>query len=341
VAIAVMTGLDRRAARRTKAERAFRLRRDEPVPDGLRRIARGQLDNAIERLAGRSDEDLGTAIHESRKSFKRLRAVVRLARDDLGDDVYQRENTTFRDIGRSLSELRDRQVVADTLDALLEDNRDELPEGDLGPLRGRLVDERERVRPNTGSLAEAVAELERARARTAGWTFEHPDFDAVGPGLRRIYRRGRRAFEVAREDPTIENLHEWRKRMKDLWYAAQILRPASPRRMKALASHAHDVSDLLGEEHDLAVLNAEARQSRAPADEATLTALDGVIDRRRADLRHRALSAGEDLYARKPKKFVARIERRWRKRVESAPQPRYAGSGRSPRYSTQRVLAHG
>src|SRR3954447_9001849 len=59
-------------------ERVFRLRVDEPVPDGIRRIALGQIDDILDRLEGRSGEDVGTAIHESRKSLKRLRTVVRL-----------------------------------------------------------------------------------------------------------------------------------------------------------------------------------------------------------------------------------------------------------------------
>jgi hypothetical protein len=100
--------------------RRFRLREDESAPDGIRRIACGQLDLSIERLDGDTDEDLGTAVHEARKSFKRLRATVRLARDELGDDVYRRENTAFRDAGRRLVGTRDSQVLLETLEALSE-----------------------------------------------------------------------------------------------------------------------------------------------------------------------------------------------------------------------------
>jgi hypothetical protein len=71
--------------------RVFRLRSGERVQDGFRRIAYGQLDMSIERLEGHTDEELGTAVHETRKSLKRLRATVRLARDELGDEPYQRE----------------------------------------------------------------------------------------------------------------------------------------------------------------------------------------------------------------------------------------------------------
>jgi hypothetical protein len=49
-----------------EGERRFRLREDERVPDGVRRIAGSQLDMSIERLEGDTDEDLGTAVHETR-----------------------------------------------------------------------------------------------------------------------------------------------------------------------------------------------------------------------------------------------------------------------------------
>src|SRR5215213_9514882 len=91
-------------------QRRFRLGDGERVPDGVRRIARGQLDMSIERLDGDTDEDLGTAVHETRKSLKRLRAIVRVARDELGEEAYRRENVAFRDAGRRLGGARDSQV---------------------------------------------------------------------------------------------------------------------------------------------------------------------------------------------------------------------------------------
>src|ERR671931_531641 len=69
--------------------------------EGVRRIARGQIDLAVELLESADGGELDEAIHESRKAFKRLRALVRLARDPLGDEAYRRENETFRDAPRA------------------------------------------------------------------------------------------------------------------------------------------------------------------------------------------------------------------------------------------------
>jgi CHAD domain-containing protein len=99
-------------------ERGFRLGAGERVPDGVRRIADGQLDMSIERLKGDSDEDLGVGVHETRKRLKRLRATTRLASDELGGEGYRRENVAFRDAGRRLGRARDSQVLLETLDAL-------------------------------------------------------------------------------------------------------------------------------------------------------------------------------------------------------------------------------
>jgi len=92
-----------------------------------------------------------------------------------------------------------------------------------------------------------------ARAPPAG-TLDPDGFAALKLGLRRIYRRGRKRIRVASADPTTENRHEARKRVKDLWHATQIVRPAAPRKPKKLSRRAHDVADLLGDDHDLAVL---------------------------------------------------------------------------------------
>jgi CHAD domain-containing protein len=86
---------DRRVRRaEIRRDRRYRLRAQEDAADGVRRIARGQTDLAVEHLDESSGD--GAAIHEARKAFKRLRALVRLSRDALGDEVYRRENAAFR-----------------------------------------------------------------------------------------------------------------------------------------------------------------------------------------------------------------------------------------------------
>lgn len=314
------------ASRDRKAARAYRLRRGEFVPDGMRRVARGQLDAGIEELAGQPNRKLDEAVHETRKRLKRLRASLRLERFAIGDETYRRENAAFRDLGQRLSAHRDAIVLLETLDELSERFGDELPPDELGPLRDPLEQSHKRavtkLRRDRVTLESVRAELEEARVRSASWKYDSEGFEALRPGLQRIYRRGRRSMRAVADEPSDEHLHEWRKRAKDLWHALQIVRPAAPKRMKALARHAHRLSDLLGDDHDLAVLREHiARPDVAFERDATRTALLSAIDRRRTSLRREALKLGARVYGRRPKRFARSIERGWQKRAAKQPQP--------------------
>jgi|Tabmets5t2r1_1033131.scaffolds.fasta_scaffold37588_2 CHAD domain-containing protein len=286
--------------------RSYKLKEGEAVPRGIARIARGRIDHALDELEGRSDSSPEEAVHEARKDMKKLRAVVRLVRGEIGDNVYRRENACFRDAGQELSGVRDADVMLATLAKL----EQEIPESAAGDLRQAL--EAHKLRTSAGTRGPAsvqvVESLTTARRRIGRWPLDTDGFEAVAGGTERIYRRGRKAFRSARAEPTTENLHEWRKRVKDLWYHLTILRTAWPPVMDALADEAHALSEHVGEDHDLAVLLLWAEEHGPPASAA---AIAGPVARRRAELQAGAFELGARLYADKPGAFMRRLERWW------------------------------
>jgi CHAD domain-containing protein len=324
-AVAGKVLVDRRSSRREReTRRAFRLAADETVPDGVRRIARGQIEMAVAFLSDGGDRE--AAVHETRKSLKRVRALLRLARGTLDPDTYRVENGRFRDIGRDLGVARDSRVMVETFDAVSDRFSAELPAEHYERLRSRLVAEHNEAQSQLDAdevlLTSAVRRLETAWARVPAWTLEHEHFPALAPGLRRLYRRGRRAANEARREPSTENRHELRKRAKDLWYATQILRGAGTSRLRRIRRGAHELSDLLGEDHDLALLRGKVveggRELPEPADQVALV---GVIDRRRDQLERKALRRAKRLYDAKPRAFVRAIEKRWDKRKQTGAEP--------------------
>ena len=303
-------------------DRAYELHGDEPIPDGILRVARGQLLDARQDLSSPPSGDAGEAIHATRKRLKRLRALVRLARGAIGEQTYAQENAAYRDAGRGLAASRDAQVMLETLDALTQRAGDALPERITATLRLRLHREYEAAMAGQGGarLAATSSELERAFARTREWTFDGEDFAALTPGLEKIYRRGRKRMRAAHEDPSAEHLHEWRKRVKDLWYTTELVRAAKPKRLRQTARRAHRLSQLLGDVHDLHVLrDYAAAHPRCFEDDAAREQLVAVIDRRADKLCAKALKRGRKLYKRSPKTFARAIERGWRKRYSTLP----------------------
>ncbi|HYX21089.1 MAG TPA: CHAD domain-containing protein, partial [Thermoanaerobaculia bacterium] len=171
----------------------FRLRKKEAASAGIRRIVREQIDKTLELVgeAGSAEK-----IHGLRKRLKRIRAVVRLVRDDIGEKTFRRENRLLRELGRTLSPARDAAVRVSALDDLRKKSARDLSTRDLSPARRRLVARRStavRRVSRSATLADLGRELRAMRRRVRGWPLSKPGFACLERGLRRAYRDGRRS----------------------------------------------------------------------------------------------------------------------------------------------------
>ena len=94
----------------------YRFKINEPVEKGFRRIAREQLDASLAELAG---PQVGAKnVHECRKALKRLRALVRLASDAIGNAKAGRRTKALGEIAKLLSARRDQTVMLQTIGKL-------------------------------------------------------------------------------------------------------------------------------------------------------------------------------------------------------------------------------
>jgi CHAD domain-containing protein len=304
------TEAQRRLASAT--DRRYRLHGDTEAGAELRRAAHGRIDAALERLRRDARTDVATAVHDTRKDMKKLRSLLRLVRNSLGEQRYRAENDRYRDAARQLSPAREAEVNLAALAALREHFPGEAPAAET--LQRALEQEHERVAVEGDALNERIEQATDAIAAGAAgiedWPLDGDDFDLVKAGIERAYRRGRRGLRTVRDDPSAENVHDWRKRVKDLWYQLRLLQDAWPAVLKASAAEAHELADLLGDHHDLSVLVAGAR-GQAP-DDADTKALVALAERRQAELLDAALQIGDRLYVEKPSEFTRRIERYWR-----------------------------
>jgi CHAD domain-containing protein len=294
------------------AEMGYRLKEIEPVSDGIKRISLEQIDRALDRLSLKT-RNRDRAVHEARVSFKKIRAVLRLVNRELGSDTFKRENREYRDLGRRLARTRDTAVVAGTLEELVNDFNKELAHSDIKALRKRLrrsrVDQHYYRKKTLGDVAE---ELSSARQRVETWPIKSDEFSALHQGLKRVYKRGRVGFELARGKRTTENFHEWRKQVKYLWYQVCVLNPMWPRTLDTLAEELNKLADFLSEDHDLAMLSRAAiEQAEGLGDPAEVEKLILLIDQRRVVLQTKAVALGARVYAEKPKAFVDRMRGYW------------------------------
>jgi CHAD domain-containing protein len=299
---------------------SYRLDLNDDLPSAARRTAREQLTEGAEVLRERQADDPVGAVHEARKNVKKSRSLLRLVRPGLDKDTYRRENRALRDAARSVAHVRDADVMVETVDALHERFAARLPAQAFEKLRARLAGEAERSRAGAdGSLGAALTDtLGEVANRVDDWPLDGAGWPDARKGIATAYRRGRKAFATADADPSTENLHEWRKRVKDLWYHERLLKPAWPAVLGAQADEAHALSDILGDDHDLAVLGERLRDD--PPTEDADEILD-LIEQRRGELVARARALGRRVYAEKPKSFARRLKRYLRAAEATDPVP--------------------
>lgn len=288
-----------------EADRSYELKSDEELGAGLKRIAAGRAEKALERL--RDEDDRAEAIHGARKDMKKLRTVLRLVRDELPEEIYAEESQRFREAGRALSASRDAEVKLETLDALGEADG-ELPREAVEAWRAILDRDREAA-VNAAGADSAVGLIEVGLTGIREWPLEGDSWAMIGAAAKRSYRRGRKAMALAEADRSEADFHRWRKRAKDLWYELRLLRGAWSGPLESLADEAHRLTDLLGDHHDLAILRADLRERQLGEEETG--ALETAISQRQERLATEAFDLGRRLYAEKPKAFTRRLRCYW------------------------------
>ena len=288
---------------------AYSFRQDDAtVADGLRRIARDQIEAGLAEIG---DDGLPPAerIHQVRKRCKKLRGLIRLVRPSF--DAYDEENATFRDIARRLSDVRDAAALVEICDALAAHYEDVLDVGALRPLRERLASEAAEVGRGddvADRLAACREELLAARARAAEWQLDAEEWEAVSGGLEKTFGRARRAMAKARAAPDETTTHEWRKRVKYHRYHARLFSRMDDTLLPGHVELASRLSGTLGEHHDLHVLEDRLDGLDLQSTPEVREAVVGLMRERRHRLEARAFALGRRLLTEKP----GHLGRRWR-----------------------------
>lgn len=281
------------------------MRRRGKTQDEARGLVLYQVTSALEVLS-----DLKTAedvrIHECRKKTKIIRAMLRMIRPALGDQ-YKFENRFFRDASRRLSLFRDQAALRETMRSLVESEGVNFSQEEIEALATRIAPS-EAQNAASELLAFRVL-MENSLGRISSWEIEGKGFDVFEKGLKQTYARGRRAMEIAYATPAAEHFHEWRKHVKYHRYQIEVLRKVWKPVLKAWNEEVVRLSDLLGEEHDLVVLQDALH---VMAHEFPVAAeLQAAAKGKRLALQGQARTLGRCIYAEKPEAFTRRMHEYW------------------------------
>ena len=295
--------------------KGFSISRRETVKESVNRILLEQIDYIL-KYCKTDQKDVHRAIHEIRKSIKRIRAVLRLIREEIGYSSYYRENVFYREMNRSVSDIRSYNVLVLSLEKLQSDLSKTIPAETFEPLIVSIRELREKILSRMFYADRILHDLSRnlleAKKRIPTLSLENESFEVFAGGMRRMYRQSRNYLSKAQENPDTHHLHDMRKRMKYLWYHLEILNPIYPASLKVHADSLENITENLGVHHDMELLSEFLHNSDTKLEPRIIeTLLDACEFKKSALLSNIWIKAGV-AFSEEPGALIDRMGEYWK-----------------------------
>lgn len=291
---------------------SYSIRKSDPtLTDAVRRIARSQIETAIAEI----DDpllDQVTTVHQLRKRCKKLRGLIRLVRPGLA--AYAEENAAFRDLARSLADLRDAGAMLETLAALQERFGEIIGEtffAEAGEVL-KAASPPPKAAAVQARLKAARKAFETALGRVDTWKVKGKASNVLTGGVAMTYKRAVRAMATAAKTGTPEDFHEYRKWVKYHWYQMRLLKHIWPKVIHARIAEARHLADELGDHHDFAIFRLDVMPSLDCSDKRVCEVLGGLIEAEEDRLEPACLKHGKRLFAEDPESFGKRVAAYWK-----------------------------
>jgi CHAD domain-containing protein len=266
------------------------------IGEALLGIFETELEFAAAQLQ-RYSEDPEKAVHQCRRTIKRLRALLRIGIAVPGARVRPHDRR-LRGAARILSPIRDASEAERMLSSVLSSH----PE--LESLKHLEILTKERIDTDV-SVKKARAKLQKAQqkfpdffAARDSWTVA-----ALTTGIEGSYVRAATEFFRFSKKHTDKIGHDWRKEVQCLANQLNIIKPISSEFLARFSTQLKQLAGLLGQHNDLAVLRMRLKARRKKLPKKTHATLKAVVKSDQRRLRRQAIKIGDELFGMSPDDF--------------------------------------
>lgn len=203
----------------------------------------------IDEKSGNYDE----LVHSLRKKIKNLRAILKLLRSEVKNDFYKKNNFLLRDINRRSASIRNYFALINLVQSNLKEQQDIKLKETLDLLLTRLNSDFENIRNNTDYSTlfnHYKIQLQKYSQHLNDLDFSNSRFGKMKNGLIKIYSEGKDLQTLCTSEPGNDNLHEWRKSVKEFYYIMYSLIPVWKPVFIAFTKEVKTLSDILGDVND-------------------------------------------------------------------------------------------
>lgn len=245
---------------------------------------------------------------------KRMRALLKLLAPAGGHSHCMAEERKVRDVARKLSDLRDSDVVRQTIRDLSAKKKAEslkpfaylLEKGNEKTLLERDDKLQQLLHETAATLGNAAERIEAVTPTARGWPL-------LAIGLESSYKNAREQYMKTRASADVEAFHDLRKRCKDMLYQVEFVCELWADSLKGLRKLLATAAERLGSSNDLAV-SAEELPRVVGEDSAKVLLADAAkyLKKRRQKQAEKALKVGDKLFKLTHREWVTHLEAtRW------------------------------
>jgi CHAD domain-containing protein len=240
------------------------------------------IDKQLERIAYFSSAENispNLAVHEMRKIFKRTRALLKFY-IDFPEEFPPEYSTQIKYFGRSLSVMRESFVNMQLFDRIAAAST-LIAERKIRNVKDKLADKNKEIIETGFFEAEGYLPIQKF-AKNLEEQMEKVEINT--PSVHQFVGQLKISYQQAYDyylnlglNPDASATHDLRKKMKRLWYQFDFIRYVHPRFFKLKTYHLNNITEQLGEDHDLYVLFIELKQEQYDFNTGELEILENQV----------------------------------------------------------------
>ena len=213
----------------------------------------------VEYFSSAENISPNVAVHEIRKIFKRLRALLKFYSDfpeEFSPDFAQQ----IKFFGRSLTAMRETFVNCQIFERISVSGN-LIPDRKIKAAREKFSEKNREIIEQGFLAAEGYLPIQKfvisLSEQMENMGLETPSHQQLAGQIQESYNQSYAIYQFLTVQSDPELVHELRKKLKQLYYQSDFIRYIHPRFFRLKTYHLNNITEQLGEDHDLFVFLTE------------------------------------------------------------------------------------
>ena len=250
------------------------------------------------------------AVHELRKTFKRLRALLKFY-NDFPVEFPPDYSTQIKYFGRSLTVMRESFVNLQLFEKITAGNT-LIQERKIKNAREKLSDKNKEIIEKGFLKSEAYLPMQKfasnLQIQMEQIAVSIPAVTQFIGQLEYSYSQSYEIYLKLKQDSESEEIHELRKKLKQLYYQFDFIRYVHPRFFRLKTYHLNNITEQLGEDHDHFILMSDLNENRYDFSDDELEIIENQVLHLREINRLKLFQRLKQFYGDSPAVFKLKLE---------------------------------